>query len=95
MSKKPLGCHHCGKPFRRAPGAGRFCGDTCEKAHAAAMDQHRKSLTDAGFLQHSETPNLWLKDGVAISEEQVKNIGFEKAMRKHQSAAAEHAAKAS
>lgn len=90
MSKKPLACRHCGKQFARAAGAGLFCGKDCEDAHCSAMDDHRKSLTDAGFVQHPETPNIWHKDGVALTEEQVKHVGFEKAVRQHGSAVAEH-----
>jgi len=56
------------------------------------MDEHRKALTNAGFVQHPEIPNVWNKDGVAITEEQVKHVGFQKAVRQHGSAAAEHAA---
>jgi hypothetical protein len=90
MSKKPLACRHCKKPFRRAAGAGLECGSDCEQAYINAMDAHRKALSAAGFVQHPETPNVWHKDGVAITEEQVKHVGFEKAIRKHTSAVAEH-----
>jgi len=54
------------------------------------MDEHRKALADAGFVQHAETPNIWHKDDVSITEEQVKHVGFQKAVRQHGSAAAEY-----
>ncbi len=83
MSKKPLACRHCGTQFRRSAGAGLFCGDNCELAHDKANASNRESLLSAGFTQHEETPNIWVKDGVAVTEEQVKHQGLVKALHKH------------
>jgi hypothetical protein len=84
-SRQPLKCYHCKTSFPRTPGAGLFCGKDCEDAHCAAIEDNRKQLTDAGFVQHPETPNIWQKDGVAVTEEQVKHVGFEKAVQLHAS----------
>lgn len=93
MSKKPLACRHCGSKFPRAAGAGLFCGSDCQMQHEAYTENATFDLKAAGFEQHPETPNIWHKDGVAITEEQVKHVGFEKAVRQHGSAAAEHEVK--
>ena len=47
------------------------------------MEAAREGLKAAGFEQHAEAPNLWLKDGTAVSEEHVKQIGIEKALTIH------------
>jgi hypothetical protein len=41
-------------------------------------------LLDAGFAQHPDIPNLWMKDGVAVSHEAVKHDGIEKVLVRHQ-----------
>lgn len=48
----------------------------------------RFDLRKAGFEQHADVLNLWVKDGVAISEEQAKKIGLTKALARHASHAA-------
>lgn len=52
------------------------------------MENMRFDLKKAGFEQHVDVPNLWVKDGVAISEEQSKKIGLTKALARHASHAA-------
>lgn len=96
MSKKrkPLKCSHCGTNFKRAPMAGLFCNDSCKKGFAEKQEELTEQMKAAGFTQHTEVPNLWIKDGVAIGIEHVKAHGFIKAMRRHASAVAEHTAKA-
>lgn len=95
MSKKrkPLKCAHCGTPFKRTPMAGLFCGDGCKNGFAEKHAELTEQMKAAGFTQHTEAPNLWIKDGVAIGIEHVKAHGFIKAIRRHTSAVAEHAAK--
>lgn len=96
MSKqrKPLQCAHCGAKFQRVSGAGLFCGKDCQEAFGVAHAEVTGHMQAAGFTQHTEAPNLWVKDGVAIGIEHVKAHGFIKAIRRHTSAVAEHAAKA-
>lgn len=48
----------------------------------------RFDLRKAGFSQDTDVPNLWVKNGVAISEEQAKKIGLIKALARHASHAA-------
>ena len=88
MSKQPLRCIHCGQQFPRIAGAGLCCGDDCAKQHEAAREQIRKDLSAGGFTQNAETPNLWTKDGVSITEEHVKHAGMAVAMQQHASHAA-------
>lgn len=92
MSRKPLRCAHCGAQFPRVACAGLFCGDDCKNDYAQAMEKIAEEMTVAGFTQHAETPNLWVKDGVAIGIEHVKTHGFIKAIHRHQSVVAEHTA---
>lgn len=75
-------------------GAGLFCGNDCKAAFIAANESTKGMLVEAGFTQHPDTPNLWVKDGVAIAQEHVNFLGFDKAVLRHQSAVREHAAKA-
>jgi len=93
VNKQPLRCIHCGGLFRREAGAGLCCGPGCEDKYKATTEQNRKALADAGFVQHPETPNIWHKDGVAVTEEQVKHHGIEKTIHLHAGAVAEHAAR--
>jgi hypothetical protein len=85
MARTPLKCYHCGQPFPRTSGAGLFCGSDCEADHAAALEGIRSDLQTAGFAQHAETPNLWVRDGVALAEEHVKHVGLKKALQQHES----------
>jgi hypothetical protein len=87
-NRTPLACAHCGKEFPRVACAGLFCGDDCAKEHATQMEKATVDLQAAGFEQHAEAPNLWVKEGHAISVEHVKQIGIEKALNIH----ARHAA---
>ncbi len=90
MSKKPLGCHHCGQHNQRLPGAGLFCGADCEKQHGEAIVNTRKTLAANGFVQHHEVSNIWTKNGVAVTEEMVKHVGIDKTSQRHLSAVAEN-----
>ncbi len=83
--RKPLQCAHCGAKFPRVACAGLFCGDDCRDGYAKQMRSHREALKAAGFEQHPEVSNLWLKDGAVIAEERVKHVGMDKAIRQHAS----------
>jgi len=81
---KPLVCHHCGLPaVERRHGGDLTCSPDCQenfhKARAAAEDALRAS----GFTQHVDVPNLWGKDGVHLSIDQVIREGFEPSLALH------------
>jgi hypothetical protein len=88
-NRKPLKCAHCGNDFPRTAGAGLFCGDDCKAEFAKAHELTKGMLMEAGFTQHPETPNLWVKDGVAVALENVKHVGMDKTIQRHASAVAE------
>lgn len=80
---QPILCHgHGGKvPHRR--GADLHCSKECEAQHRAAQQLFEAALQDTGFSQVKETPNLWLKDGVHVSIEQVMREGFRQTLDQH------------
>lgn len=49
------------------------------------MVKAAEDLTASGFEPHGEVSNLWVKDGHAVSVEQVKIIGIEKTLAIHAS----------
>lgn len=63
------------------------CSVACAKAeedHAAALIE---SLKENGFEQDAKTPNVYRKDGIAVTLEQTRHVGLEKALQHHQQAA--------
>jgi hypothetical protein len=64
--------------------AGLFCGDDCQKEHAEQMAKAVDDLKAQGFEPHAEVSNLWVKDGMAIGLEHVKQIGIAKALKLHE-----------
>lgn len=84
-NRQPLRCAHCGEEFPRVACAGLFCGDDCKQQHAEQMVKAVEDLKAAGFEPHAEVSNLWVKDGMAISVEHVKQIGMEQALKLHAS----------
>jgi hypothetical protein len=83
---RPFDCRNCGTKFAWSPGADLFCGDDCRADWDKCLKETEDQLVQAGFSRHAETPNLWIKDNVAISIEQAIHEGFEKAILAHQRA---------
>lgn len=48
------------------------------------MEKAVEDLKANGFEPHAEVSNLWVKDGMAIGLEHVKQIGIEKALKLHE-----------
>lgn len=84
MSRKPLKCTHCGKNMPRESGAGLHCGDDCAKEHNEQLCDTETQLLKLGFSNvDSDAPNIFVKDGVAVTLHEVKHVGIDKAMATH------------
>lgn len=81
---QPLHCHACGRLFPHRRGADLYCSPKCEAQDKAAHGLMQIALHDAGFSQVKEVPNLWLKDGVHISTDEVLREGLAPTLAKHQ-----------
>jgi hypothetical protein len=83
--RKQHSCHHCGTNTQESNGGFRFCGDECEKQHDAEHCSIREQLQAEGFVQNPETPNIWSKAGVSITEGACYQRGIDDVLAKHQS----------
>jgi hypothetical protein len=81
--KRDLSCRGCGDIFGRTPGAGLFCDADCEAEHIEQLKSICGQLVEAGFIQSEEAPNMWSKDNVSITIEEVKHVGLDEAIRRH------------
>jgi|SRR5579884_825969 len=86
-----LQCHGCGAIFPIAPGADLHCAHDCRTDYESAVDEAVKALTSEGFSRDTAAPNLFIKDGVAVSLEQVIREGFKRTLEAHNAAVAIHA----
>lgn len=73
--KKPV-CRTCGKPVLYG---NLYCSYACGQAPKAAHEQ----LQAQGFTQSEAAPNIYTRDGIAVTTEQVNYLGIEAAMRVH------------
>lgn len=82
-------CHgpKCGKAFPHQPGAGLFCSPRCEKAHRAHVERTAGQLVARGFKRNAKAPNVFTKDGISITQEQVKQHGLKEILKLHASVA--------
>lgn len=83
MPQKPPVCHHCGKPVPREHGGDLTCGPDCRSRFLSAREASSTELRALGFTEHAETPDLWGKDGVHISIDQVIREGLEETLARH------------
>lgn len=63
------------------------CGAVAEKERATI----EAALHAAGFLRDDAIPNIYRKDGVAVTVEHVTHVGMDRALAQHAAAAAKHA----
>jgi protein-arginine kinase activator protein McsA len=89
-NRRELGCQSCGRTFAATAGAGLRCGPSCNAEYEAAVSQAVETLTAGGFTRSETTPNLFSKDNVNISIEQVIHEGIEAALASHDRAVAAH-----
>jgi len=78
-------CRTCG-------GAVLFGNLYCSKLCGQQMKVHAADIVAAGFVQDSDVPNVFRKDGVAITTEQVMHVGLDKALQLHAHATDAHRA---
>lgn len=83
--RKPLCCQNCGCDHDRKPGAGLHCKPECKAAYEAAQRDAVANLESLGFVQ-SDIPNMFRKDGFAVTIEQVINEGIDKTLARHEAA---------
>lgn len=88
---KVLACRSCGAVGSIQSGADLICGPECAADYATAGTEAVAALTQEGFSRDTTTPNLFWKDGVAVSLEQVVHEGFEKSVAAHQRSVAARA----
>lgn len=81
--RKPLKCNHCGKRMSRVDGAGLHCGDDCTKEHYEKLAGAEAELLMQGFVP-ADAPNIYIKDGVALTLHEVKTHGMDQAIVRHQ-----------
>lgn len=81
--RKPLKCNHCGKRMSRVDGAGLHCGPDCAKEHFEKLAGAEAELLMQGFVP-ADAPNIYVKDGVALTLHEVKTHGMDQAIIRHQ-----------
>jgi hypothetical protein len=86
---KPVRCLHCGRSKVSKLGGDLTCSPDCRKAWAARRTAAEAALRSNGFTQYPEISNLWAKDGVHLSIDQVIREGIETALARHSDATAE------
>ena len=79
--KKPK-CRFCGSPVLYG---NLFCSAKCGANDKTFRAQDVKALEAQGFVQ-DKIPNIYRKDGVAVTLEHVAHVGLEKALQLHQQA---------
>lgn len=76
------------KPVCRTCGGKVLYGDLfCSKACGQAPKQAHEQLKAAGFEPDATAPNIYRKDGVAVTVEAVHHVGLAKTLRAHAHAA--------
>ena len=77
--KRPV-CRVCtGKVINGNLYCSKACGQKPKEVHA--------QLVAAGYEPDPDTPNIYRKDGVAVTTEQVNHVGLAKTILHHQHAA--------
>lgn len=83
--KRPV-CRTCTRPVV-------FGNLFCSKACGQKPKEVKSQLLDAGFEPDPYTPNIYRKDGVAVTTEQVNHVGIDKALLHHTHAVEAHKAR--
>ena len=78
-------CHQCWCAVdSKALVEGLFCSVACRDLHAQLHEKARTQLSAAGFVNSPAGSNIWLRDSVALTEEEVKLNGLDTVLEKHQ-----------
>lgn len=81
MPKAQPVCMYCTGPVNYGA---LFCSPECEAMVDDKHFDHGKHLESKGFERNGDTPNLYVKDGVALSLEHIRAVGLDKALLHHQ-----------
>lgn len=87
MSRQPICRICCGRVLH----GNLYCSEQCGEgkvSHSAV----RKALAHRGFTVDPDTPNVYLKDGVALTLEHINHVGLGQALIQHDAAVTIHAA---
>lgn len=76
---KPV-CMTCTGPVKYGA---LYCSDECEAASDNGHWDAGRELEAKGFERDGNTPNFYVKDGVRITLESVRDLGMDKALLHH------------
>lgn len=77
-------CHQCNARILHAQLVdGLYCSKACRDQHQKDHDALEQSVRAYGFTQHPDAPNVFLKDGVALTAEEIKHHGITKSLQLH------------
>lgn len=73
----------CSRSYFRGHGDGLYCSASCAAQHKTLLAAAEKALAEEGFKAHIDIKNLYGKNGVYISIEDVVSRGIEKVLAEH------------
>jgi hypothetical protein len=79
-------CHGHGGKVSHRRGADLYCSKECAEQHRAAQSIFEQVLRDTGFSQMKDVPNLWERDGVHLSIDEVLREGLDSTLARHREA---------
>lgn len=79
MKKTPV-CRTCGGKVLYG---NLYCSQACGKLKKATDQANADQLVKQGFSQDPDTPNIFVKDGVAVTLDHVAHIGITKTLSRH------------
>ena len=79
MSKKPV-CRTCTGPVQYGA---LYCCDWCEAHHDNKSFDFTRALKAEGFIQDERTPNVFHRDGIAVTLETAKRLGMAQTLVRH------------
>jgi predicted nucleic acid-binding Zn ribbon protein len=82
-STKPV-CRICGKAVLYG---NLTCSLVCDTMRTERQQENAAALEQAGFVRDLNTPNVFSKDGIAMTLEVIEGVGLERAIRNHAIAA--------
>jgi hypothetical protein len=65
-----------------------YCSVKCAKQKQEENEANAAALVDAGFVQDTDTPNVYRRDGVSITMEHINADGMEKVLSHHETVTA-------
>lgn len=81
---KRLGCRLCGAPVLHG---NLYCSAKCGKRSTEQWKTAIARLESEGFVADPNTPNIYRKDGIAVTLERIMHVGMDTALLQHRQAA--------